>query len=100
MPGGVNYQRGNRCGPISLTRSVQRDDGLFRIVPAAEACATDTVLPNELRPCRVKVSDNGAFTFELTDRPTNFSIHDRGDPAKNEQAPREALPALYLAIRP
>lgn len=81
-------------------RLVRRTDGHFRIIPAADVRATDSVLPNDLRPCRLEVSDNGAFTFRLSDRPTNFLIYDRGDPVKNEQALREALPALYLSFRP
>lgn len=85
---------------IGNRRLVKRADGHFRIVPAAEVLATDTVLPNELRPCRVQVRDNGGFSFQLTDQPTNFLIYDRGDPAINEQAMREALPALYLSFRP
>ena len=81
-------------------RLVKRADGHFRIVPAAEVLATDSVLPNELRPCRVQVRDNGGFTFQVTDQPTNFLIYDRGDPVKNEEALREAFPALYLSFRP
>jgi hypothetical protein len=27
-------------------------------------------------------------------------MYDRGDPLKNEQALREALPAMYLSFRP
>lgn len=81
-------------------RLVRRADGHFRIVRPAEVLATDTVLPNELRPCRVEVRDSGAFRFQLTDQPGNFSIYDRGDALKNEEALREALPALYLSFRP
>ncbi len=68
-------------------------------MPAAEVLPSDKVLPNELRPCRVKVRDDGMFTFELTDGPTPFSIYDRGDPMENERALREALPALYTGFR-
>ena len=81
---------------ISNRRLVRRADGHFRIVPVPEVLPTDTVLPNELRPCRLEVRENGAFAFELADQPTNFLIYDRGDPLKNEQALREALPALYI----
>ena len=63
------------------------------MLPANQVLPTDTVLPNDLRPCRLAVRDNGIFTFELTEGPTNFSIYDRGDPRKNEEALREALPA-------
>jgi hypothetical protein len=60
---------------------------------------TDKVLPNELKPCRIEVGAGGLFRFELTDRPTNFLIYDRGDPLQNERALREALPALYQGFK-
>jgi hypothetical protein len=85
---------------VANRRLVQRTDGSYRIVPASDVRADDKVLPNELRPCRVDVRDNGGFTFELTDAPTNFWIYDRGDPATNERALREALPALYREFKP
>jgi pyrimidine-specific ribonucleoside hydrolase len=81
-------------------RIVRRAEGHYRIIPASEVLPADKVLPNELRPCRVEVHDNGAFRFELTDGPTNFLIYDRGNPQENEAALREALPALYLSFKP
>ncbi|MCX6377250.1 MAG: hypothetical protein NTU88_14665 [Armatimonadetes bacterium] len=79
---------------------VKRADGHYRIVPEAEVKPTDTVLPNELRPCRINVGDDGTFTWEYTDKRTNFRMYDRGDPKLNEQALREALPALYESFAP
>lgn len=85
---------------IADRRLVQRKDGLFRIVPAHEVEASDCVLPNDLRPCIVDVLDDGRFTFEWTDEPTNIFLYDRGDPYANERALREALPVLYQSFRP
>jgi pyrimidine-specific ribonucleoside hydrolase len=85
---------------VTDRRLVQHSDGSYRIIPATDVRADDKMLPNELRPCRVAVRDNGGFTFELTDAPTNFWIYDRGDPVANERALREALPALYRDFRP
>ena len=84
---------------VSGRRIVHRADGSCRLIPASEVLPADKVLPNELRPCRVKVRDDGMFSFELTDRPTNFLIYDRGDPYENEKTLREALPALYTGFR-
>jgi pyrimidine-specific ribonucleoside hydrolase len=84
---------------VSGRRIVRRADGAHRLIPAADVLPSDTVLPNELRPCKVKVRDNGMFTFELTDGPTNFLIYDRGDPKENELALRQALPELYTGFR-
>ncbi len=85
---------------IAGRRLVRRADGHFRIIPAGEVKPGDSVLPNDLRPVRLKVHDDGQFVWEATDGPTNFWIYDRGDPRRNEAALREAMPALYESFRP
>lgn len=85
---------------VTGRRLVRRADGKHKLVSADELLPTDTVLPSRLRPARVQVRDDGRFLFELTDTPTNLLIFDRGDPHENERALREALPDLYLSIRP
>lgn len=86
---------------ISVTgrKLVKRADGTYRIIPAEQVVSTDTVLPNELRPCTVTVRGDGLFEYRETTRPSNFSIYYRGDPRENETALREALPALYLSFK-
>lgn len=85
---------------VSGRKLVRRADGAHRIVAAAEVLPTDTVLPNELRPCTVAVRDDGIFESQETDQPTNFLMYYRGDPRENENALREAMPAMYLGFRP
>lgn len=85
---------------VANRKLVRRADGSCRIVPAAEVRPDDTVLPNELRSCRVEVKASGEFSFALTSEPTNFSIYSRGDPRENEASLREALPAWYLSFQP
>jgi hypothetical protein len=85
---------------VSNRRLVRRGDGHYRMIPAGDVRGTDKVLTNDLRPCRVKVRDDGIFTFELTDQPSNFSIYDRGDPHENERAFAEALAELDISFRP
>jgi hypothetical protein len=85
---------------VANRKLIKRADGHYRIVPAGEVSATDQVLPNELRPCKVQVQDNGRFTFELTKKKTNFWMYDRGDPKLNEIALCEAWPAWYIAFKP
>ena len=58
------------------------------------------MLPNELRPVRIKVRDDGQFAWEPTDGPTNFWMYDRGDPRRNEEALREALPHFMSPFDP
>ncbi len=85
---------------VSRRKLVRRADGSCRIIPELEVKPSDKVLPNELRPCQINVQDDGRFTWEYTDRRTNFLMYDRGDPNENEEALREALPALYESFRP
>jgi hypothetical protein len=84
----------------SNRRLVRRADGHYRIIPAGAVLPTDKVLPNDLRPCVLKVPDDGLFTFKLTDKPSNFLMYDRGDPYENERAFTEALIDFYTSIRP
>lgn len=65
---------------VSNRRLVRRADGHYRMIPAAEVRSTDRVMPSDLRPCVLKVHDDGIFTFKLTDKPSNFLMYDRGDP--------------------
>jgi pyrimidine-specific ribonucleoside hydrolase len=85
---------------VAGLRLVRRADGHCRIVPDADVRTDDKVLPNDLKPCRVKVEPDGRFQFEIAPGPSNFTIIDRGDPKENEAALREALPDLYLSFRP
>ncbi len=79
----------------SPRRLVHRAGLGYRILPASEVQPGDRVLPNELKPCRIEVRDNGSFTWEWSTGPTNFWMYDRGDFEENARALREALPALY-----
>jgi hypothetical protein len=78
---------------------VQHKDGTFRIVRKNEIKPDDRILPNELRPCKIKVQDNGLYSYEYTTEPTHIWMYYRGDPKENETALREALPALYLDFK-
>ena len=83
---------------ISGRKLVKHANGQYRIVPPTEVRTDDTVLPNEMRPCTIKATDDGRFDFKFTDKPTNFAIYDRVDPQENQIALREALPALYQSF--
>lgn len=84
---------------LSGRKLVKHASGAYRIIPAAQVASTDTVLPNELRPCTVLVRDDGIYEYHETTQPTNFRVYYRGDPYQNQIALREALPALYLSFR-
>jgi pyrimidine-specific ribonucleoside hydrolase len=83
---------------IADRRLVLRQGGEYRLLPSSEVSSNDFVLPNELRPCRLEVQDDGLFTFSFTDEPSNITIYDRGVPFENEQAFRQALTALYTSF--
>ncbi len=85
---------------VSNRRLVRHADGHYRMIPASEVLPADKVLPNDLHPCLLKVPDDGLFTFEMTDKPSNFLMYDRGDPYENENAFTEALIDFYTSIRP
>jgi pyrimidine-specific ribonucleoside hydrolase len=86
---------------ITGRRLVRRPSGEYALLPAHEISPAESVLPNELRPCLLEVGDDGLFTFAFTDQPTTIALYDRGDsPLENEQAFRQALPALYTSFAP
>ena len=85
---------------VSNRRLVRHADGHYRMIPASQVVPTDKVLPNDLHPFRIKVPDDGLYTFEITDKPSNFLMYDRGDPHENEKAFTEALIDFYTSIRP
>lgn len=78
---------------------VRHADGQHRIVPTREVVPSDTILPNELKPCRIQARDDGQFEFQLTDAASNFRIYYRGDPLANQRALQEAWPEWYRSFR-
>jgi len=109
FPDGFNQERYNSPYMIWETavwiirtgrRLVRRADGTHRIIAPAEMLPSDVEFPNELRPCQTEVRDDGIYSFKETSQATNRWVYYRGDPVQNEQALREALPALYLTFRP
>ncbi|MGA2097562.1 MAG: hypothetical protein ABSH39_14775 [Candidatus Acidiferrum sp.] len=44
----------------------QRSDKSYRIIPAGALTPTDRVLPGRLEPCLLQVSNDGLFTFQIT----------------------------------
>jgi len=83
---------------VAGRKLVHRADGSHAIIPAAEVGVSDTVLPNELVPSTVEVPESGHYIPRPSSRPCPYLLYDRGDPLANEQALREALPALYCSF--
>jgi hypothetical protein len=84
---------------ITGRKLVRRADGSCRILRLEELRADDCVVPEEMIPVDVKVSDDGHFDATPTSQPTAFRLYHRPDPAANQAALRDALPALYLSFR-
>lgn len=84
---------------VAGLRLVQRPGVGGRLVPAAEVRPGDVAVPERLVPCRLRVTDDGQFTWERTSKPTPHAIFQRDDPARSQAALREALPALYESFR-
>ncbi len=83
---------------VSGRKLVKRPDGHHAIIPGDQVKPTDEVLPNDLKPCRVEVRENGEYILHPTQEAGNKWMYDRGDPMVNEGALREALPAWYKSI--
>ncbi len=84
---------------VTGRKLVKRPDGHYRILKAEEVTAADEVLPNGQVPCTVEVAETGLFAWTPTDAPACVSMYDRGDPAENQHALREALGHLYARFR-
>jgi pyrimidine-specific ribonucleoside hydrolase len=76
---------------------VKEDKGGYRIKKQRDVRSTDRILENSLRPCTLKVQDDGRFQFSYTDKPSNISIYFRPDTAENEIALNEAVPLLFCS---
>lgn len=79
----------------SNRRLVKHGDGSYEIVSAQSANSGDSILANDLVPCRVEVRDDANFVCTPTSGPTNFRIYQRGDPKVNQAAFQDAMPKLY-----
>ena len=62
---------------------------------ASEIQSDDVVFDEGLEYVSLDVKDNGVFSFEYSDQPTNVQIYYRSDPAENERLLNMALPELY-----
>lgn len=84
---------------VSKRKLVQRVNGDFLLIPAAEILQNDKVIANELKACKIKVRNDGRFIFSVTNSPANFLIYDRNNPGENEKAFQLALPKLYISFK-
>jgi hypothetical protein len=84
---------------VARRELVQTKDQLYRIIPKDTVQATDRILEYRMQPCQLEVFDDGKFDFNITSEKTNKSIYYRKDPAENEKALQQALPALYMSFK-
>lgn len=70
-------------------------DGSAEFKSVSEIHADDVVFDEGLEYVSLDVKDNGVFSFEYSDQPTNVQIYYRSDPAENERLLNMALPELY-----
>lgn len=78
---------------------VKSADGSYSIKRYSEVKPDDKTLVSELRPCNLKVRDDGRFEFEYTSK-SNVSIYYRMDVDENEKALNEAVPKLFMSYKP
>ena len=83
---------------VANRQLVRRADGRCALVPAAQTVPGDTILPCGLIPCGVAVRDDGQFDVAFDKSAKRCRIFRRGNPEENQQALREAMPALYTSF--
>ncbi|MCC6730168.1 MAG: nucleoside hydrolase [Chthonomonadales bacterium] len=85
---------------VSGRRLVRRADGTHRLLSAGAIGPGDAALPQELRPVCFEVSDAGDVRLRPAAGLARGWIYWRGDPAGQQAALQEALPALYTSFTP
>ena len=83
---------------VTGRKLVRNPKGTYRLTEVENINATDTIIINELLPCKVSILDDCTLSFEMTQSRTNVSIYYREDPFEIEKAYREALPELYKSF--
>ncbi|MDX9883125.1 MAG: hypothetical protein RBS73_13765 [Prolixibacteraceae bacterium] len=75
--------------------------GKYAIVKHDQVKDSDTLLPNDLRPCKLtEIRNDGHFCFEYTKKQSNITIYYRPNPQQNEKALNMAVPELYKTFNP
>ena len=80
---------------VAGLRLVSHPDGAASLCPADSISSDDAIFEEYLRPVQLKVKDNGLFSYEYTDGPSDVKIYYRSDPWENERLLNKALPELY-----
>lgn len=84
---------------VAGLRIVIRPDGNTLLSPSDLISSDDLLFEEGLKPVTLKVKDNGLFSFEYTDSPSNVKIYYRSAPLENEKLLNKALPELYKGFR-
>jgi len=84
---------------ITGRKLVRRADGSSRIVRVEDIRSDDHVVRDEMISVALNVGDDGHFDAKPTSQDTPFRLYYRPDPAANQAALQDALPALYLSFR-
>lgn len=74
-------------------------DGRHRIVPPSSVGPDDEVISGGLMPCDVQARPDGQFDWRPVPESSRRWIYHRADPAAQEAALNEALPAWYASFR-
>jgi hypothetical protein len=80
----------------------RRDQEPWRLIPRHQLHPDDTILRDDLLPCRLAPRPDDQFTFTPLPpaAPARQWIYHRPDPQAQQAALRQALPALYESFQP
>ncbi|MCF8226239.1 MAG: hypothetical protein K9J30_10205 [Bacteroidales bacterium] len=81
---------------------VREGDQSFALKQRNEVNDNEAIVSGHLLPCTIEVGNDGKFVFsKISDHSsTNFYIYERSDPALNEKAFNQVIPALYKGFEP
>jgi pyrimidine-specific ribonucleoside hydrolase len=85
---------------VSQRKIVKTSDGGYAILKKAQISDKDSVIIENLLPCKIEIRQDGRFRFDYTTKPSNFSIYHRSDVDLYEKAMQIAYPKLLKSYHP
>lgn len=84
---------------VSHRKLIKRNSREILLLPEKDIVKSDIIYNEGLHSAIVNVKPSGLFTFEYTDKKSNFSIYYRKNPELHQQWLRQSLPVLYKSFR-
>ncbi len=86
---------------LTNRKLVKNVEGHYKLIHERELQSSDNLLESRLRPCRLlEIRNDGRFTYEYTNEPSNIAIYYRENVEENETALNEVIPGLFKSFNP